>query len=398
MNRFFAILVGFAVIALSTTAIAGVTGTEHDLSTGNEGPCIYCHVPHGAAGGVGEYLWPTTPSSAYLDQRNLCVTCHDGAGSEPGFTTVFDATLQQHKFPSNMTTPDCSGDGACHDVHNQAVANNRFLSVTATGGSYCVTCHDATSFPGYTLDDQTAGTQHPMTGGFSCENCHIIHGAEVDAFPPSGVTHPILLESNSDGSGVNGTFCVSCHQGTAPGPDTLDVGTIYGGVAASDTFTYVEATVDGTEDKHPTEGGDHGGPAITGCNECHDPHNAATAPASYDFALQETNTDSDFCESCHSGLTGDALVTVGDGSTHYIGLVDSAGMNSSTSPYLPWSDEIDDDGVVGPDYTSPSADWVVCESCHSVHRNALQGATGTNFLRNTYQSSTICGQCHTDNI
>ncbi len=394
MKKLFPVLIGIALFALPSMAIAGVSGTLHDLGA-TEGPCISCHIPHGAQGGVGGFLWPSTPDGSYSDQRSLCVTCHDGTGDEPGFTTVFDLSLQQHKFPSVMSIPDCSGDDACHDVHNQGT-DGQFLQVAQTSASFCITCHDATQWNN-THGDHTAGTQHQMTGGFSCENCHVIHGAPADANPVGGLTNPILWSSNSDGTNY-GPFCVSCHQGTAP--DTITFSDIlYGGTAASDTFTYTEIVVNGDELKHPTQGGNSGNPAITGCDECHDPHNSATAPTVYDFALIENNKDSDYCESCHSGLSGNPGITVGDGSTHYVGTGHPDTLNNGLSPALPWADEIDDDGDVGPDYTGATADMMVCETCHSVHRNGVAGPAGsTNFLRNTYASSTLCGECHTDNL
>ncbi len=397
MKKLFPILIGIALIALPSMAFAGVTGTPHDLGA-TEGPCISCHIPHGAQGGVGEFLWPSTPSSAYSDQRNLCVTCHDGNGTEPGFATVFDANLEQHKFPTAMSIPDCSGDSACHDVHNQG-ASGQFLQVGLTSGSFCITCHDATPYNANTLGDHTAGTEHEMTGGFSCENCHVIHGAPTQ-HASGGIAQPILLSDNLTGT-YYGDFCISCHLGVAPDSmafgDTSGTPRWYGGVASGDSAIYSEILVDGNELRHPTQGGVD---AITGCNECHDPHQPTVTTPTNDFILTTNNKDSEFCISCHSGaLTPPAKITIGDGSTHFVGVPSSDTINGNASPALPWADEIDDDGDVGADYANTTANMMVCETCHSVHRNGVTGPTDhIFFLRHTYAGSGLCGECHTDNI
>ena len=57
---------GAALLALSGTALAGVVGSQHDLTTGGTGQggtnntdevCIFCHTPHGSDVSAPVPLW-----------------------------------------------------------------------------------------------------------------------------------------------------------------------------------------------------------------------------------------------------------------------------------------------------------------------------------------------------
>ena len=376
------IVVGFALLTLPMTALAGVQGSDHDLTGGGQKLCQACHTPHNA---LGDKLWASAPSGTFTGVADLCYPCHDGSVTSVGSTTAFDDTKQQHA----TVGADCSGDGACHDVHNQNPnLTGRFTvaGITETNGSYCETCHDATPFTGAEgLGDHTAGITHFTNGGtFTCNQCHTVHGATAQTVNPAGLTNPILLADNDNGV-YNGVFCAQCHGGIAP--TEAIPGT--GGQAATDVYAYAEYTADGTETQHPTSTA-----AVGGCNACHDVHDPLGT--AYGYLLTADNANSAFCVSCHT--TGGAPAI--GANTHFTGVPSNTSMNNGLNPALPWANEIDEDAATanGADWATASANTMVCETCHSVHRKGIVGADAQYFLRN-YNGSTnqLCRACHTTN-
>ncbi|HUU46161.1 MAG TPA: cytochrome c3 family protein [Acidobacteriota bacterium] len=384
MRKLVIIVAGVLVLAFPVTALAGVAGSDHDLTGSGEKLCFACHIPHNA---LGDKLWARTPSGTFSGVQDLCYTCHDGGVTSVGATTAFDASLQQHK----VVGTDCSGDDACHDVHNQNPnGSGGFLIVTSVNGSFCEACHDATPFTGAeALGDHTAGSTHPYgvagTGGtLYCEGCHTGHGAVVQTTNPVGLTHPVLLADNQPGS-YYGAFCISCHNGTAP--DEAVAGT--GGVSSADPYDYAEATNDGNEWMHPTIS-TTGITPVGGCNKCHDPHDPTGTD--YGYILMADNANSAYCVSCHNqaGAPGVGV------NTHFTGQPSDNTMNQGLSPALPWANQIDEDGTVGADWSTATANQMVCESCHSVHRQGFQ-TTPSYLLRDDNSNNQICQACHTDN-
>lgn len=383
MRKLLLVIIGLVLLSLPVTSFAGVAGSDHDLTGGGTQLCFACHTPHNAQ---GARLWASTPSGTFTGVQDLCYTCHDGSVTTVGQTTVMDAVKEQHL----NVGADCSGAGACHDVHNQNPnLTGRFLVVTRTNNSYCETCHDATPFSGAeALGDHTAGITHFTNGGtFTCNQCHSIHGATAQTTNPVGLTNPILLDDNQSGA-YYGTFCISCHNGTAPAAGVAGSG----GVAATDVFDYSEGTADGTEQKHPTITTSGSFP-VGGCNKCHDAHNPILTSSPY--LLPMDNTESAYCVSCHDGVTGPPV----GGNSHFVGAAPSdVNMNSGLNPALPWANQIDDDGNVGADWSGATANYMVCETCHSVHRNGNTGVDAAYFLRwENGATNQLCTACHTAN-
>jgi hypothetical protein len=379
MRKLVVIVASMAILALPALALAGVTGSDHDLTGAGEKLCFACHIPHNA---LGDKLWAQTPSGTFTGVQDLCFTCHDGTPTSIGLTTAFDLSDEQHA----VVGPDCSdgGGSACHDVHNQNPnTTGRFLVVTETNNSYCVTCHDGTQFPGAEgLGDHTAGLTHFTDATFTCDQCHSAHGATPQSNNPVGLTNPILLADNIPS--YYGAFCISCHNGTAPAEATQGSG----GQAATDVFDYAEVTNDGTEWKHPTIS-TTGATPVGGCDKCHDVHDPLEIPPP-NYLLKADNLESAYCLSCH---TQAGAPQVGANS-HYLGAPSDASMNNGLSPALPWANEIDEDGNAGIDWPGAGA-LIVCESCHSVHRQGYQ-VTPAYLLRDDNSNNEICTACHTD--
>ena len=371
----------FGVLLVAGVCRGGVQGSDHDLTGSSQDLCMTCHVPHNAQ---GSQLWAAVPSGTFAGVADLCYTCHDGSVTTIGTTTIFDTAADQHISVGS----DCSGDGACHNVHQQNPNNTgRFVVLPETNHNYCESCHGATPFPGAEgLGDHTAGATHFSNAAFTCDACHSVHGAVVQTEVVAGLTNPILLGDNHNGS-FYGTFCISCHNGNAP--DAAVAGT--GGFAANDVFDYEEAVVDGTETKHPTTSVGTTYP-VEGCDKCHDVHDpGATA---YGYLLLADNTNSAYCVSCHDGSQAPAV----GANTHFTGVPNDVGMNSGLTPALPWADQINEDAFPGFDWLAATPNLMVCETCHSVHRAGWTSTDGEYLLRHPNgDQNHICTDCHTAN-
>lgn len=87
----------FVFLSIAILSFAGISGSKHDLSTGNLSPCIFCHTPHNSRTDAAP-LWnlvnrnvtyqmyssPTmsNPSPSVPSGMSLaCLSCHDGAGT-----------------------------------------------------------------------------------------------------------------------------------------------------------------------------------------------------------------------------------------------------------------------------------------------------------------------------
>lgn len=380
MKKLLTFFIVLTIISLPMSAFAAVSGSDHDLTGTGSKLCFACHVPHNAE---GTSLWGAVPSGTFTGVQDLCYTCHDGVIAQSGANTAFNAALQQHAAVGT----DCSGEDACHDVHTQNPnTTGKFLVVTETNGSYCESCHGSSQFTGAEgLGDHTAGITHFTDGSFTCNQCHTIHGATAQTTNPAGLTNPILLADNQPGA-YYGAFCISCHSGTAPTPAADGSG----GVAATDAFDYSEATNDGSETKHPTIT-TGGSTPVGGCNKCHDVHDPAGTATNY--ILMANNTNSAYCTSCHSAAGAPAV----GANTHYTGTPANVNMNNGLTPALPWANQIDEDGTAGSDYAGATANNMVCETCHSVHRQG--NATNPQYFLRHENGATnqLCRACHTLN-
>ena len=397
MKKLIIILWGIALLAPGVV-YAGITGSDHDMRTYAGGGtvtkelCFACHTPHNA---TGTNLWARTVGGPFTGVQNLCYTCHDGTITTVGTTTAFNAAKEQHKNVGG----ECSAAGACHDVHNQNPnSSGRFLVVADANANntYCDECHDATPFTGAEGlgDHTTAGNNHKIgvagTGGtLTCDGCHTPHGATAQVAATGGLTHPALLASNKTAT-VYGQFCVSCHNGTAPTAAVSGTG----GVSAVDVWNYTETAINGSEFQHPSmvATGDNAF-AIGGCNLCHDVHDPA-GPATNGYVLKSANANSAYCVSCHNGTTGQAV----GANSHPVNIVVSSAAMNSGSPALPWAQQIDEDGLAGADWTTATANSIVCESCHSAHRQGFTGLGHEFFLRAANGTANeLCSRCHSAN-
>ena len=216
MRKLLFLAVGLVVLSVPAAVFAGVNGTPHDMvgfagTYANEELCFACHIPHGAQ---GEKLWNADTTGAVAGMGNverLCYTCHDATVA----TTydVFDKAdgLIDH----TLVGGECSGDGACHDVHNQPAVGGDFLAEgIAASGSKCENCHDITMFGAASaLGDHTVAGNHLIgasAGGLVCEDCH---GAHTGVPQPVSAESSNILKDTMFVSATNyGDMCIACHN------------------------------------------------------------------------------------------------------------------------------------------------------------------------------------------
>ena len=208
-------------LAFASIAFAGVTGSEHDLSSGTTNAmgttsqvCVFCHHPHrGAAQGMGSttLLWNInsiaagTTFATYVasdtiqasgnavdvdvatgPQSYLCMACHDGAvaanaivaGADNGSATSTGFTLTGS---ANLGT-------TLIDDHPVNFTYDSWL-VSTDGGLASVA---------------TISAQYPLYSNLmQCATCHDVHAGGNT----SASTGLDFMRGNTAGSEI----CIDCH-------------------------------------------------------------------------------------------------------------------------------------------------------------------------------------------
>ena len=101
MSRLRFLIVALAILAIPAAGIAGVAGSDHDLSAGPDKLCFACHIPHNA---LGDKLWASTPSGPFSGVQDLCYTCHDGSVTTVGASPAFLAARAASRTYSQKIT------------------------------------------------------------------------------------------------------------------------------------------------------------------------------------------------------------------------------------------------------------------------------------------------------
>lgn len=193
----------FGFVAMfGMTGSAYAIGSSHNLASGNEEVCIYCHTPHNGdttkaplwsrldtAGGYTAYTSPTIDMTISSPQgvSLACLSCHDGSlafnaltnvgnfadavnvGTMPagdrnfglvlsnqhpisitydndgtGFsdTAFADATLGKvGALPLYGVDSDQVECGSCHDPHLDEAVDASLLRIPNISSNLCLTCH-----------------------------------------------------------------------------------------------------------------------------------------------------------------------------------------------------------------------------------------------------------------
>ena len=263
-----------AVLALLTPAAAqdrvNSPTNKHNLSTSGPGPvksttmtevCVFCHTPHNS--NPATPLWNQTMSPATYQtytsstlvstavgqpgaSSKLCLSCHDG-------TVAIGNT--QSSVSLSMQGVNAQGRLTGSSVLGVDLRSSHPIAMVPTVGAEIIT--PPTGSP-VKLD---------TTGQLQCGSCHDPHRMDADT-----TTKKFLVASNSASA-----LCVVCHnkQYWSTNP------------SSHKTSTKSYTATQGAHTGYTTV-------ATNGCESCHRPHSAASAPRGLK-AVEELT-----CAPCHS--------------------------------------------------------------------------------------------------
>ncbi len=322
-----ALLASVLVVIGGRAAHGAIANTRHNLSASGPGPvkatgaselCIFCHTPHSAAS--SRALWnrdlpPTTYNlygsstlEAALKQptggSRLCLSCHDGTtalgnlrvppasgpvnlgplsgraslgtdlSDDHPISFVYDSALalKQGQLADPAALPKSAPLDAtqqlqctsCHEPHDDAW--RKFLRANDRGGALCAACHKQKNWTGSTHATSPAvwkgtGTNpwpnspYTTVADNGCQNCHRPHAAPRP---------PRLLGDSQERS-----VCLTCHNGGVASKN-LDPEFLK---SSAHPVSSTNWTHDPRED--PNTMARH-----VACQDCHNPHQAASTTAS----------------------------------------------------------------------------------------------------------------------
>ena len=206
-----ALLLVLAVLLIASVAIAGITGSKHDLGTGGgaapEGSvdeiCVYCHTPHGSntamtaaplwnrSGGTAVTAWASNYTSSTLNGTSntngaisrACLSCHDGnVGDEVLVNAPGSGTSGTLTWPGGSIF---SGIANLND--GQGLKNDHPIGVNVN----TVNADD----PGIYNSTDIAPTYSTVTlysgnTTVECASCHKVHDNTIP--PKSDRSHVVL--------------------------------------------------------------------------------------------------------------------------------------------------------------------------------------------------------------
>ena len=197
MKKFFVLTA--VLMLLSTTAIAAISGSGHDFTSGTQtftnDICAPCHVPHNAISGAGP-LWSHSsasgasftlyPSGGSMETTPAapagislaCLSCHDGATQLDAFIGSTGSTVMG-SIPANLGTN---------------LSNDHPIQITIT---------DALSEIATLAAISTAGLPLDASDVLTCATCHDVHNGNTTVG-----TRPDLLRVTPVGSAI----CLACHE------------------------------------------------------------------------------------------------------------------------------------------------------------------------------------------
>lgn len=263
----------------SASAMAQITGTKHNLSSGGSGNnkfsgtdqiCVFCHTPHAADNTQVVPLWNRTMSAP--------------AGGYTTYDTLGTPTL----------------DGKTLGVGSISLA--------------CLSCHDGTqamnsviNAPGSGLAGSAAWQAGSWTGNSTPTGAALI-GTDLSNDHPIGIEY---CGGGIVGNGTNGFSSSTCRDSDFVG--TTQITTSDARLAQVQTATiggaqafWVNLGAGTTRDKgdislynrnFTSVGGSANTPSVE-CGSCHEPHTAATGIGNVAF-MRVTAAGSAICLSCH---------------------------------------------------------------------------------------------------
>lgn len=264
---------GFLALA-STGGLAGVVGSQHDLTAGGTGQgqtsetdevCVFCHTPHGSSTTAAVPLWNKVLSdpAAYTRYSSLQLPTFDSTEAPVGSVSL--ACLSCHDGVQAMDVViNLPGSGA-------ARYSATGLEIDAGAIGPMVGVPAGAPIPNLGTD---LTNDHPISMQYAAGGCT---DADADGTCPGTLGDPDFNKPEKTTLNSQPVWWVDSPAGTAGTREKTDM-LLY----ARDIGGTVQPLVE--------------------CGSCHDPHNDATksivAPFSVAF-LRVANTASQICTSCH---------------------------------------------------------------------------------------------------
>ncbi|TAN83593.1 MAG: hypothetical protein EPN14_03375 [Gallionella sp.] len=269
---------GTALMLAHGVAMAGISGTKHDLSVTGSGNkftatngsseiCAFCHTPHGADTAAPVPLWNRvlgTPGS-YTTYAALGTSSLDGAVAPVGSVSL--ACLSCHDGTQAMnTTINQAGSGGYNASGALQAGTWVGSALTATPvGSLNYATPSIVNIGTDLRNDHPVGVQYGGGGFLSSANLNVTNATAVGTPTDADFVSPKVT-----GNATTAAFWVD--TGTAGRQKTDLI-----------LYTRTEPTV-----------GNVAQPFVE-CATCHDPHTNAQATF-----LRTSNTSSALCLACHT--------------------------------------------------------------------------------------------------
>lgn len=275
-------LFGGALIALSSSGIAGIANTKHNLgvtgtgtnhlTTGTAEICVFCHTPHGADTGAVVPLWNKTfTPGAYQTYDTLGTSSLDGAVAQVGSVSV--ACLSCHDGTQAMDTVINAPGSGGYDPLGARMATDADWAGSAFLNGTTITSIGTDLRNDHPVSIQYGGggvdfVTHPVTGTASQSTAAL---GDTDFVQPYGRQ-------------VNGTpvWWVETGTGTERNKTDMQLYTRDGNNA-----TDVGGSWTGSTELQP----------FVECASCHDPH--VEDQGSNPTFLRISNDSSAVCLACH---------------------------------------------------------------------------------------------------
>ncbi len=213
------VLLTAALVLVASNAFALLSGSKHDLSSGNTSNasrgtsdqlCKYCHVPHNAI--IPAALWArqasvavspavytnagsmnAVPVAPTATQSTACLSCHNATPSNgiDASTNLSSGIVTATKIIGEAVT-GLSNDHPIAFTYNAALV----IADTATGGGQV-----GLQTPAGNTVNNGSGSGLPLYGAgttLECATCHAVHGIG---------TLPMFLRTTAAGSKI----CLKCH-------------------------------------------------------------------------------------------------------------------------------------------------------------------------------------------
>ena len=334
-------------IAISDASGANATNTDF-IDGGSYGICLSCHtaslgkdrtnqasvtdpttrtvsvVATAYAGSAHDYSVTSSYGAAASDVfRANCSKCHndeqtkDYQSSTYRFGTHSSAARRILSGFGQDPVTDPMGEDSCFHCHTTVGSGvNGVFKPLARRDVYGAAGSVMTTLSETVYESLTAwNSSHPVGAQVLCENCHNPHAVSDTTRTSDPDNTAVGLGYGSTGQKV--TFCLRCHDGSAP---------VYVNGNVSGSYTYVPGTVtidpgdaaDANKSAygargHWTANGSIGSAETKACDACHDNHGSnapkllgsfdATAEMNMVNGVQVFSNNNSICYACHAAAS-----------------------------------------------------------------------------------------------